>query len=86
MATVGKVSVATKTPVVAAASTMVQAGGTATNGISYKELGRQTAKMALKIIKGKTPKQLAVESPDKVSVVVNRNMMKKLNIPVSRVK
>ncbi|KRM86624.1 ABC transporter substrate-binding protein [Lacticaseibacillus thailandensis] len=86
MATVGKVSAATKTPVVPAASTMVQAGGTATNGISYKELGRQTARMALKTIKGQQPKQLAVEAPAKVSVVVNRNMMKKLNIPVSRIK
>ncbi|WP_125607760.1 ABC transporter substrate-binding protein [Lapidilactobacillus bayanensis] len=86
MATVGKVTAETKTPVVPAASTMVQDGGTATNGISYYQLGKQTAKMAIKIIKGKKPAQLAVESPAKVQVVINKSQMQKQGIAVSSVK
>lgn len=86
MTTVGKITAETKTPVVPAASTMVQDGGTATNSISYYQLGQQTAQMAIKIIKGKKPTQLAVESPSKVQVVVNKAQMQKQGISVSSVK
>jgi putative ABC transport system substrate-binding protein len=86
MATVGKITTETKTPVIAAASTMVQDGGLATNGINYKDLGVQTAKMAVKILKGKDVKDLAVESPAKVSVVVNKKIAKALNIDPSSIK
>lgn len=71
MATVGKVSLAKKVPVVPAASTMVQDGGVANIGINYKDLGKQTAKLAIQIIKGKKVKDLAVEKPAKVTVIKN---------------
>ena len=86
MATVGKITSETKTPVIAAASTMVQDGGLATNGINYKDLGVQTGKMAVKILKGKAVKDVAVESPAKVSVVVNKKIAKALNIDPSTIK
>ncbi len=86
MATVGKITTKTQTPVVAAASTMVEDGGLATNGIDYKDLGVQTAKMAVKILKGKDVKDLAVESPAKVSVIVNKKTAKALNIDPSSIK
>lgn len=76
MATVSKVSLKTEVPVVPAASTMVQDGGVVTKGIDYKKLGRQTAKMAIKIIKGKKVSDLPVETPAKVSVIKNEKMMK----------
>ncbi|ERL65338.1 ABC transporter substrate-binding protein [Schleiferilactobacillus shenzhenensis] len=74
MATVGKVSAEKKVPVVPAASTMVPAGGVATNGIDYKKLGAQTARMAIKIIKGQKPADLAVEKPADVGLVVNQKL------------
>lgn len=76
MSTVGKVSLAKKVPVVPAASTMVKDGGVATIGIDYKDLGKQTAKLAIKILKGKKVKDLAVETPAKVTVIKNQKMMK----------
>ncbi|WP_125702680.1 ABC transporter substrate-binding protein [Lacticaseibacillus daqingensis] len=80
MATVGKVSLAKHVPVVPAASTMVQDGGVANIGIDYKDLGRQTAKLAIKLIKGQKVKDLAVETPAKVTVIKNAKMMKAFGI------
>ncbi|WP_155287672.1 ABC transporter substrate-binding protein [Lacticaseibacillus zhaodongensis] len=86
MATVGRVSIKKGVPVVPAANAMVTAGGVATNGISYEKLGRQTAQMAIKILKGKKPSALPVEKPNKVSVFENKKMMKKLGIDQSVLK
>ncbi|WP_390406085.1 ABC transporter substrate binding protein [Lacticaseibacillus jixiensis] len=86
MATVGKVSLAKKVPVVPAAATMVKDGGVATVGLNYEDLGKQTAKLAVKIIKGKKVKSLPVESPAKVSVVTNAKMMKAFGLTAADVK
>lgn len=75
MSTVGKVSKQTKVPVVAGAGTMVEAGGVVTQGINYKDLGVQTAKLAIKILKGKKVSGLPVETPAKVTVIKNEKMM-----------
>ncbi|WP_461225029.1 ABC transporter substrate binding protein [Lacticaseibacillus suihuaensis] len=80
MATVGKVSLAKKVPVVPAASTMVEDGGVANIGIDYKELGRQTGRLAVKILRGQKVKKLAVEAPAKVTVIKNEKMMKAFGI------
>ncbi|WP_407892298.1 ABC transporter substrate binding protein [Lacticaseibacillus sp. N501-2] len=80
MSTVGKVSLAKHVPVVPAAATMVKDGGVATIGINYTDLGKQTAKLAIKIIKGKKVKDLAVEKPAKVTVIKNAKMMKAFGI------
>lgn len=76
MPTIGKVAKAQQIPVVPAASTMVQDGGTITKGINYRDLGKQTAKMAIKLLKGKTVKTLPVEKPAKVETVRNEAMLK----------
>lgn len=86
MPTVAKVSLKKHVPVVCAASTMVQDGGVATRGISYKELGRQTAKLAIKILKGKKVKNLPVEAPAKTMVIKNEKMMKAFNLTDADVK
>ncbi|WP_225046692.1 ABC transporter substrate-binding protein [Lacticaseibacillus kribbianus] len=80
MATVGKVSLAKKVPVVPAASTMVKDGGVANIGIDYKDLGRQTGRLAVKILKGQKVNKLAVETPAKVTVIENPAMMKAFGI------
>lgn len=85
MATVGKISAEQKVPVIPAASTMVPAGGVATNGIDYKKLGAQTAQMAIKIIKGKKAKDLPVELPKDISLVVNQKLAKTFNIDPDKI-
>lgn len=86
MATVGKIAGQKKVPVVPAASTMVQDGGLATNGFNYRDLGKQAAKQAVKILKGKKTSTIPVEKPAKVSVMVNKAMAKKLGIDPSSIK
>ena len=86
MATVGKIAAQKKVPVVPAASTMVQDGGLATNGFDYRDLGKQAAKQAIKILKGKKTSSIPVEKPAKVSVMINKSMAKKVGIDPSTIK
>ncbi|WP_262314935.1 ABC transporter substrate-binding protein [Lacticaseibacillus parakribbianus] len=85
MPTIGKVSEAAKVPVVNADATMIKTGGVATQGINYEDLGRQAAKLAIKIIKGKKVKDLAVEAPAKTSLVTNKHRMQLFNLTQAQV-
>jgi len=85
MATVGKVSEEIKVPVIPATGPMVKLGGVATNGIDYTDLGRQTAKMAVKILKGDKVDSLPVEKPAKTRLIVNDKLAKVFNIDVKAV-
>ncbi|TLQ49916.1 ABC transporter substrate-binding protein [Lacticaseibacillus casei] len=85
MPTIGKVAKEKQIPVVPAASTMVKDGGTIIKGIDYRDLGKQTAKMAIKPLKGTPVKKLALEKPANVKTVKNDAMLKvvkqKVNLP-----
>lgn len=81
MATVSKVAIAYDLPVVAASTDQVLAGGLATYGIDYYELGRQTGEMALEILEnGGNPATMAVQSSTAVELVVNEKMAEALGI------
>ena len=81
MATVSQVAIAYDLPVVAASTDQVLAGGLATYGIDYYELGRQTGEMALDIIEnGTDPSTMAVQSSTAVELVVNEEMAEALGI------
>ncbi|WP_125702678.1 ABC transporter substrate-binding protein [Lacticaseibacillus daqingensis] len=85
MPTIGKVSEAKKVPVINADATMIKPAGVATTGINYEDLGRQTAKLAIKILKGEKVKDLAVEAPAKTSLVTNAKRMKLFNLTQAQV-
>lgn len=81
MATVGEIAKEYQLPVVAGDASQVENGGLATYGISYEELGRQTARMALKIIQDDaSPQTLAVETSDNLELTINEEMAKALGI------
>lgn len=81
MPTVGEIATEYKLPVIPGSAEMVQAGALATYGINYTDLGRQTAQMALKIIKdGKKPSEMKVETSNNLELVVNKEMAKALGI------
>lgn len=86
MNTIGKVSEKKKVPVVNSDATMIKFAGVATRGISYKELGKQTADMAIKLIKGEKIEKLAVEDPAKTSIVTDDKRMKLFNVDPSVLK
>lgn len=84
MTMIGELSVANKVPVIGGSTDMVDEGGLLTYGTNYEALGRQTAKMALKILDGASPADTAVEYPETVSLHVNEEMAKKLGIDTSK--
>lgn len=81
IATVGEVAMEHNLPVVGGDSNQVEGGALATYGISYEELGRQTAKMAIEILKnGVSPADLSVEISEKLELAINQEMAKAIGI------
>ncbi|QVI35287.1 ABC transporter substrate-binding protein [Lacticaseibacillus chiayiensis] len=80
MATIGKVSSKEKIPVVPADATMVKLAGVATVGINYEDLGKQTGKLAVQLLKGKKVKDLPVEEPSKTRLVINPERMRQFGL------
>lgn len=83
MTTIGELSVEHQVPVIGGSTDMVDAGGLLTYGTNYKELGKQVAKQAVKILKGQDPTKTPVESPKKLELHINKDLAKKLGIDVS---
>ncbi|HEL2176950.1 TPA: ABC transporter substrate-binding protein [Streptococcus suis] len=84
MTMIGELSVEHKVPVIGGSTDMVDEGGLLTYGTNYEALGRQTAKMAIKIIEGANVSETAVEYPETVSLHLNEEMAQKLGIDTSK--
>ncbi|HEM6493212.1 TPA: ABC transporter substrate-binding protein [Streptococcus suis] len=84
MTMIGELSVEHKVPVIGGSTDIVDEGGLLTYGTNYEALGRQTAKMAIKIIEGANVSETAVEYPETVSLHVNEEMAQKLGIDTSK--
>lgn len=83
MATVAMVTIPAKLPVICGEEGMTRAGGLATYGINYYELGKQTAKQAVKILNGEAePATMPIEYLETCSLTVNEDMAQKLGITI----
>lgn len=72
-----------KTPVICGETGMTMAGGLATLGISYYDLGYQTGLMALKVLEGEAvPSTMAIESASKFDYAINGTMVEELGIEI----
>ncbi|GAY73577.1 ABC transporter substrate-binding protein [Lentilactobacillus kosonis] len=86
MKIIGKVANEKKLPVVTGSIEMAQDGGTATYGINYRDLGKQTAKMAAKVILDKkNPKDMPVETSKTLRLYVNNDRAKALGIDPAKI-
>lgn len=86
MSTVSMVATENKIPCIVGESGMVDNGGLATYGIDYYNLGKKTAKMAAKILKGEaSPEDMPIGYLDaaKCELQVNEEIAKELGIDVS---
>lgn len=84
---IGKVVKEKKIPLVAGSTDQVKTGGLASIGIDYEALGKQTGKMAAKILDGKAkPKDMPVERATDLKLVVNEKMAKALGIDPASIK
>lgn len=85
MATVAMVANENNLPVICGESGMVEAGGLATYGIDYYELGKLSGAQAAKILKGEaTPADMPIEYLDasKLQTSVNEDVAKQLGIEI----
>ena len=71
MPTVGAVAEEARIPVVCGESNMVLAGGLATLGINYYNLGYQTGEMAVRVLNGESTAAMPVESLQKFDFTIN---------------
>ncbi|OFN02507.1 ABC transporter substrate-binding protein [Aerococcus sp. HMSC062A02] len=84
--TIGSVVREAKVPTIGAESAHLE-GCLATYGVNYKDLGRQTAEMAVKILKdGADVSQIPVEKAKDYELVVNEAMAKELGIDPAQIK
>lgn len=87
METVGEIARNKKLPIVTGSAEDVKVGAVATYGLDYEKLGRQTGKLAVKILKGEAkPADLTVDTPTDLDLVVNEDMAKALGIDPSTIK
>ncbi len=83
MATVALVTTPNKIPVICGEEGMVEGGGLATYGINYYELGLQTAKMAVEILKGgKRPAEMPIQYLENCDFAYNKDVADELGIEI----
>lgn len=82
--TVKQVSIKHKVPVFGGSTEMIAVGGLYNYGTNYEELGRQTARMLIRVLKGEKPENIAVELPEKLELHTNQEMADALGIDISK--
>ena len=83
MATVALVTTPNKIPVICGEEGMVQGGGLATYGINYYELGMQTAKMAVEILRDKkNPADMPIQYLENCDFACNKEIAAELGIEI----
>ncbi len=83
MANLARIAIEAGLPAYVSADSMVADGGLATVGVNYVQLGRQTARMALKILEGTPVAEIPVEVLDRYTVAVNAETAEALGVDVS---
>ena len=84
METVKQVSIKHKVPVFGGSTEMIAVGGLYNYGTNYEELGRQTARMLIRVLKGEKPENIAVELPEKLELHTNKEIADALGIDISK--
>ena len=84
METVKQVSIKHKVAVFGGSTEMIAVGGLYNYGTNYEELGRQTARMLIRVLKGEKPENIAVELPEKLELHTNQEMADALGIDISK--
>ena len=82
--TVKQVSIKHRVPVFGGSTEMIAVGGLYNYGTNYEELGRQTARMLIRVLKGEKPENIAVELPEKLELHTNQEMADALGIDISK--
>lgn len=82
MPVVTQVTRKAKIPMYVGADSMVKDGGLATYGINYEVLGKETADMAVQILKGKKPGDIPVRTMSDMDIYINQATAKAIGITI----
>ena len=75
-----KVGTDAKIPLIASDTDSVKRGAIAALGVNYHDLGLQTGKMVIRILKGEKPGDIASETSDKLELFVNTGAAQKQGV------
>ena len=78
-----KVAQQAKLPVVAADTATVERGAVAALGLNYNDIGRQTGKIVVRILKGEKPGTIASQTSTNFELVVNPTAAKAQGVTLS---
>ncbi|MCT4635440.1 MAG: ABC transporter substrate-binding protein [Rickettsiales bacterium] len=81
---ISKIALTAKTPVFVSDTDMVKRGALASLGPNQYEIGRQTGKILAQILRGKDVKDLPVEFPKQIELVINQDIAQELGITFSK--
>lgn len=70
-------------PIVAADTDMVRRGATAALGLNYYDLGRQTGKLVIRILKGESPEKMPVETSQTLELELNKGAARRQGVALS---
>lgn len=70
-------------PIVAADTDMVRRGATAALGLNYYDLGRQTGRLVIRILKGESPAKLPVETSQTLELEINKSAARRQGVTLS---
>src|SRR5690554_4503585 len=78
-----KVGIDAKVPLVASDTDSVVRGAIAAVGVNYRDLGEQTGRMVVRILKGEKPGDIASETSDNLELFVNPGAAEKQGVTLS---
>jgi putative ABC transport system substrate-binding protein len=79
-----KVANDNKIPVIGSESGQVEAGAIATKGIDYKDLGKQTGRVAVEVINGKKPQDIPIKGSENVSLIINQKAADTIGLTIPK--
>lgn len=77
-----KIAEDNKLPVFAGESNSVENGAIATVGIDYYKLGRMTGEMAVRVLKGEKPQDMAIQSQPGTDLVINQKAAERMGVTI----
>lgn len=84
MGVVTQVANAAKIPVIAGEENQLKNGALATVGVNYKELGKQTAAMAVRILNGEKPADMPIEYAQNNALAINFDTAKAIGLEIPK--
>lgn len=81
--TLYKVGIDNKLPLIASDPDTARRGAIAANGVNYYNLGRQTGKLVVRILKGEKPGSIPSQRANKLDLVLNAKSAAKMGVTLS---